>query len=109
MKWVLIIGGIVVGLVGVILAIGWMLPPGHVVTRTVVFKHSRMDVWNVITDRAHAPEWRTGLKSVEDLPPVEGRKRFRETGTDSKVVDFEIVAEAEGSTLVTRIVSDLPY
>ncbi|MGH7459687.1 MAG: SRPBCC family protein [Longimicrobiales bacterium] len=109
MKWLLLIVGALVVLVGVIALIGVLLPQSHVAVITRPYRASPEQVWRTITDVESFANWRPGLQSAERLPSAAGRERWREkTGHDSLTI--EIVEAAAPRRLVTRIADEgLPF
>ena len=104
-----IAGGVVAALLAYVLIAGSVVARGHVTSVRIVLKRPPAEVFAVISDRAAQTQWRADLKSVEILPPQDGRVVFRET-TRMGPVRY-VVDEAEaGRRLVTRILDeDLGY
>jgi uncharacterized protein YndB with AHSA1/START domain len=104
-KIALIVFAALVVLVLLLVVVGLFLPRNHVASRSAVFDAPPERIWAVLTDVSKGPEWRTGLKSVEALPPLDGRRRYRETsgfGTVTYVVEEERAPER----LVGRIADE---
>jgi uncharacterized membrane protein len=109
MKILFIIGGAFVALVAVVLLIAAMLPSKHVASREITLRRPPADVYAVVRDVASAPSWRTDLKGIEMLEPVEGRQRFRENSSNG-IITYEVVEDIPNEKLVTAIVDrDLGY
>ena len=89
-------------LVGLIAAVGYMLPKGHRASRTVVYTAPPAAVFAAITDFAKLPEWRTGITSVELLSDDGRGARFREHGKDG-VIAYRVERREPDLKLVTRI------
>jgi uncharacterized membrane protein len=105
----LIIVGAFVALVGMVLLIGAMLPSKHVASREITLRRNPAEVYAVVRDFGSAPTWRTDLKAIEMLEPVDGRQRFRENSSNG-LITYELVEELPNEKLVTRIVDrDLGY
>ena len=110
MQWV--IGAVVVLLVlaGVILLTGFLLPVKHCAS---VSRHLGVDsgrVWALINDFAAYPAWRSTIKSVEPLPEVDGRARWRERDARGEAIAYVTVETVPGQRLVRAIENrDLPY
>jgi hypothetical protein len=93
----------------VVLLIGAFLPRAHVASREMFLHCSPPDVYGVVRDFASAPTWRTDVKAVELLEPVDGHVRFREDSSNGRIT-YELVEDAANEKLVTRIVDrDLGY
>ncbi len=52
LKWILIGGAVLAGLVGVVAIIGTLLPKGHVASRSVRLRTARSTVWQLISNFA---------------------------------------------------------
>ena len=98
---VIIVGGLV-AVIGVIVAIGYLLPQGHVATRERTYRASPDVVFTAITTPASYPEWRSGVKKVEMLPAVGGKTAFRESGSDGDIT-FVIDEAVPAKRVVNRI------
>ena len=109
MKILLILGGAFVALIALVFVVGALLPRKHVASREIVVPKAPDEVYSVIRDFAAAPSWRTDLKAIEMLEPVEGRLRFRENSSNG-IITYEVVHDRPNEELVTRIVDrDLGY
>lgn len=92
----------VAGLAGVMAAAGWMLPVGHVASRSALVPHAPALVFARIADVAAYPSWWSEVTEVDVLPPADGRPRFREHMSSGAVV-FEIVEATPPVRFVSRI------
>ena len=103
MKFVLIILGFLVGVVGIVAIIGALLPRDHVASMTVTVVAPPLRVWTTITDVGNHPTWRPELKSVEVVSrsPLSW-KEVSGTGTMTLVAD-EL---RPPSRMVARITDD---
>lgn len=107
MRWVLWIGGGIVGLAGVVALVGAMLPVRHTASRRAKFRASPDALYAVI---AGPPDWRTGVKNFGVLPEANGRRQWWEEDTHRNKVTFEEVEARPGARLVTRIADrGLPF
>jgi uncharacterized protein YndB with AHSA1/START domain len=96
-------------LVAGVAVVGWMLPKGHRASRTVVVHAPPDAVFTLITDFAHAPDWRSGVKGVTDIRGQGLGMEFREVG-DQGAILFRVEAWEPGRRFVTRIADpSLPY
>ena len=105
MKIALIVVGALVVLVVVLVVVGLFIPRDHVASRSAVFDAPPERIWAILTDTAKAPEWRTGLKSVEALPPLDGKRRYREV-TGFGPVTYVVEEERAPERLVGRIADE---
>jgi hypothetical protein len=107
MKWVLWILGGVVALVGIVAAIGAMLPVRHHATRRARYKVAPDALYAVL---AGPPDWRTGVKSFGELPEQDGRKRWWEEDAHRQKITFELMEARPAERLQVRIADrNLPF
>lgn len=110
MKWVLIVAGVLVGLVVLVAFIGWLLPKGHVATRTMRFKKPTGEVWQVITSYADQPTWRKDLAKVERLPDHDGHVVWNEIRSNGERMPLETIESVAEKRLVRKIADPkLPF
>ena len=79
MKWILRILVIIVVLIAVIFAIGYILPAHTTHTRTIALKQSPEKVFAVLADVPNMPKWNRNMEKVEVLVPVDGKETTRQT------------------------------
>lgn len=109
MKWILIVVGIIAGLIALVAVIGALMPKGHTASRSTVINQSPEVLWQTMTDCAAFPAWRTDVKAVEVLPDRDGRKVWREDGTNGRMT-LEAIEASPPSRLVLKIADpDLPF
>jgi uncharacterized protein YndB with AHSA1/START domain len=110
MKWVLIILGGIVVLVGLLAAIGAMLPKGHVTARTTRYNQPPEKIWAAITGVEEFASWRPDVKSVERLPDKNGKPAWKENWTNGTVLPIEVDEWDPPRLMVTRIAdASLPF
>lgn len=102
MKIALYVAGGLVALVLIVVAIGSMLPVGHVASSERTVAASPEVVFALISTPAEFPKWRSDVKSVDILPPVDGKPRFRENGSNGAIL-MEVTEQVPPRKLVTRI------
>jgi hypothetical protein len=110
MKITLIILAGVVALLLLVAVVGALLPRAHEATRSATFqKKSPRELYAVVRDFAAQPSWRTGLKSVELLPALDGQVRYREQSRHG-AINYVVLEDAPGEKLVVKIADEnLPY
>jgi uncharacterized protein YndB with AHSA1/START domain len=109
LKLLLIVVVVLIAIVAVIAVVGALLPQDHFASRSARFAQPPEVVFDVIRDVGAAANWRTDLRRVEMLPPVDGRARFREE-SGSGSLTMEIVEAARPMRMVTRIADpDQPF
>ena len=104
MKWVLIAGAALAGLVLVTAIVGAMLPREHRATSTIVLKQPIDSLWSVIRDLAGATSWWPALTLSERLPDVGGKERWHQKGGGFDMIS-EITESAPPTRMTTLIVS----
>ena len=109
MRWVLLIAGLLVAVVLIVCAIGYMLPKSHVASASARFAASPDSLWTSLTDVAAFPKWRPALARVELLPDENGQRGWRELGNHDAVT-YRVVESVPPRRLVTRIADkNLPF
>lgn len=109
LRWAIAFAIGLIGAAGIVALIGWMLPVKHAASRTVTLNAPPAQVFDLISDFAHAAEWRTGVTRVEMLPDDGKGPLFRE---HSSMGPMLMRAEAidRPTRLVTRIADPaLPF
>lgn len=109
MRWVLGIVGLLVILVLIVCAIGYLLPKSHVASVSARFAARPDSIWASLTDVPAFPKWRPGLLRVEVLPDDNGQRGWREIGKHDTVT-YRVIESVPPRRLVTRIADqNLPY
>jgi hypothetical protein len=93
---------ILLGLVVLLVVIGYALPKRHVAARAIVLRQNPADVFALISDFKNGASWRSGLQQVEMLPDREGHTRFRERSKNGALT-FEVVEWNPAQRMVTQI------
>jgi uncharacterized protein YndB with AHSA1/START domain len=109
MKWLLIVGGVVVGLIALVAIIGALLPRGHTASKSTVINKPPEVLWQAMTDSAAFPQWRSDVTKVEILPDRNGHKVWCEDGKNGKMT-LETIESDPPILLVLKIADpDLPF
>jgi hypothetical protein len=109
MRIALVVVAALIVLVAGVAVVGWMLPKGHRASRTVLVHAPTDVVFALITDVAHATDWRSGVKGVTDIRGQGLGMEFREVG-DQGTIAYRVEAWEPGRRFVTRIADpSLPY
>jgi uncharacterized protein YndB with AHSA1/START domain len=109
MKITLIVVGVLTLLVVIVVGVGYMLPQKHTASREQTYASDPAKVFEAITTPAKYTEWRSGVKSVELLPDHDGRRRFREVGSDGTIT-FVFEELSSPRRVVSRIADEsLPF
>jgi hypothetical protein len=107
MKWVLLILGALVLVIGLAAIAGAMLPLRHRATRRARFRVSPGALYAVL---AGPPDWRTGVKNYGVLSEAPGPRRWWEEDSHHQKVTFEQVDARPGERLQVRIAqAGLPF
>lgn len=85
-----------------IVAIGYLLPKGHVAARAISLRRQPADVFALISDFKDEPSWRSDVQQVEMLPERDGHTRFIEKSKNG-TMPFEVEESAPPLRMVTRI------
>jgi hypothetical protein len=87
-----------------------LLPRAHEATRSARFrKSSPRELYAIVRDFAAQPSWRTGLKSVELLPAVDGQVRYCEQSRHG-AINYVVLEDVPGEKLVVKIADEnLPF
>jgi hypothetical protein len=107
MKWLLIVAGVLVVIVGAVAAVGAMLPQKHVASRTAQLSLGPDSLWTILTDVAAYPSWRSDVDSVERLSTSD--LKWREVSGSDRIT-YEATTLDAPSHLVTHIADKgLPF
>lgn len=110
MKIALIVIAVLVGLVLLLVVVGFLLPQGHVAKRELHVKRSPQEVWAVVSDFATWPTWWSHLQQTEKLPDVNGHAQWREKMKDGMTMTLETIEWTPPIRWVRRITNkDLPF
>lgn len=96
---------VLVGLVDIVLLIGYRLPQDHVASRTLTSKQPPQAVWAVISDHADEPNWRPDLKKVEHMWDARRMEIWRETYSNGDTLSFA-TAEFQPPQRMVRVITD---
>src|SRR5262245_21585341 len=103
MKWVWIIGGSLVLIVGLAALIGALLPQNHRATRRARFRQPPEALYAII---AGAPEWRSGVKASGKLPDG----KWWEEDSHGRKITYELIEDRPPTRRITRIADrSLPF
>lgn len=102
--WIAI--GIVVGFLCFVLLLGAITPREHSATCKLALRAAPGQVWQLITDWQHLPQWRKELRSVEALDGGDGWVEVSKFGR----MPMRIEQQEQERLLVLRIADDqLPF
>jgi len=109
LKWVLIVGGGLILLVAVLMLVGSFLPREHRATCRATFRAKAEALFALLSDFDAHPSWRSGVKSVRHVDPIDGKPAFVEESKHGPV-RYAIERSEPPRRLVLRIADDsLPY
>ncbi len=105
LKWILIVGGLLVAAALIVVLIGWMLPRDHVATSAVVLRQPPDSVWPVIRDFARYPDWWPQVKTSARVADVDGREAWSQQVGPGGPLVTAVVEETPPTRAVTAIVA----
>jgi uncharacterized protein YndB with AHSA1/START domain len=110
MKWLLVVLGVIVVLIGTVAMIGMTLPEEHSASRAAIYDKPPDEVWRAITDFDSYPAWRPEVKKVDLLSGENGLPAWRETDSHGNSVPYQ-VTELNAPANLTAVISDpkLPF
>ena len=85
MRWILFVTIGLVAIVAIVVVVGYLLPKGHVATRSATFAAAPEAIWAAITDIDKFPSWRADVKAIERLPDRNGRMTWVENGSSGRI------------------------
>jgi Polyketide cyclase / dehydrase and lipid transport len=110
--WTLVwlIGGVLLVFVGVVFAVGALLPRDHVVSGATIVARPPAAVWPMIRDASKAGSWRTSLIKVDGLEGPQGAPSKWTEHYKGQSIPLVVEESVERRTLVTRIADDsMPF
>jgi hypothetical protein len=81
MRWILVVGVAVVGVVLVVVIGGLLLPKEHTARSYATINAPPESVWRALTDVEAFPAWRSDVARVEMLAPSNGRSHGERSGS----------------------------
>lgn len=108
-KWILIALAIPVGLLLLAVIVGLFIPKAHRATRTVKYHQSPEVVWEVISDFASHPSWRSDVKQMQRLKDRQGLPVWREVHTRGDAITMAVIESDPPHRMVTRIVDNRQF
>lgn len=106
MKWILIVGGVLVALVVLMLVVGVLLPREHVAASVIELRQPRDSVWRAVRDFGATPTWWTEVKTSVRSDDAQGRERWQQDLKNGFAMPLVITEEVPPARLVTTI--DVP-
>jgi len=102
MKWVLIVVGGIVGLIGLMALVGAFVSRDHRATSTISLRQSPDSVWKVVRDLGNITSWWPAMQKAERLPDRNGHEVWRQkmSGFDVPIIVLE---SSPPRKLVTQI------
>lgn len=107
MRIVLIVVASVIVLVLAVVAIGWLLPMRHVVSRSATYRATPELLFSLI---AGPQDWRPDVQRSEAVPDAGGRELMRETSRGGETITYEVLDRTPPTSIKRRIATkNLPY
>jgi len=105
-KWILVVGGVLVGLILLLTLVGLALPREHKVASRIPLRQPPESVYAVIRDLGAIPTWWPSVKQVSRRNDPQGREIWDETMGDGFEMGLEVTTAEPPSLLKTLIVGD---
>jgi hypothetical protein len=102
MRWALVVILVLVLLVGVVVAVGAMLPQSHIASVRATYAKPPEVVYGMVSDVGSAPSWRPEVERVEILSGPDEPLRWRETGS-FRVITFSQQAAEPPARFIAHI------
>jgi ribosome-associated toxin RatA of RatAB toxin-antitoxin module len=102
MKWLLWTALGLIGLVGVVACIGWLLPVGHEASRSEEFSKPPDVVYALVADVKNYPQWWKDTTQVDMLVDEANRTTFRQHTSTGPIV-MTVTERVPPSRFVTKI------
>jgi hypothetical protein len=103
---VIVVAGVVLPVLAVVV-VGWLLPKGHVVSRSASYQTKPDRLFSLITG---PQDWRSDVLRCETVPDANGRELMRETMHDGESISYELLDRVPPTSIKRRIATDnLPY
>ena len=104
-RWMFILGGVILGLPLLAYVAGLFIPRDHVASSSIVLDKTPDAVWALVSDFAQSAKWRADITKVRMDPPVDGKVRFTESGTQGDV-QFEVISQQPPFRQSVRVVDE---
>jgi hypothetical protein len=108
-KWILTVGGVLVGLILLITLVGLALPREHRASSHIRLRQPPESVFAVIRDVGAIPTWWPSVKRVSRRDDPQGREIWDETMEDGFEMGLEVATAEPPRLLKTLIVGDAPF
>lgn len=95
--------------IGLVTAVGAILPTDHVAATRAVYPVPPSDVWEAVADVETTPDWRSDIDRVEVLSSNGRASRWRESGPQGTTTYETIESEPPRKRIVRIADPDLPY
>ena len=110
MKWMAVILGGLIGLLGLMALLGYFMPREHVASRKARYKQKPDAIWPLIADPEGLPGWRTDVVGVEMLAEQNGHAMWKEKWRNGTVLLMERTEFVAQTRVQTRIANtDLAF
>jgi hypothetical protein len=94
-------------IIAIPIAVGFLLPKRHIVTRSAFIAQPCADVFKLISG---PPVWRDDVSGWKELPPTDGLYTWNETTKNGDMITYQRMRSEPPRLFVTRIADpSLPY
>ena len=102
MKWLIRLVGALAAAIGLVAAVGWMLPVNHEAARSADFPKPAEDVYALVSNVRDYPAWWPDISRVDMLADDPGKTTFREHMSDGPIV-MTVIERNSPARFVTKI------
>ncbi|MEO8435864.1 MAG: SRPBCC family protein [Pyrinomonadaceae bacterium] len=108
-KWLIRVALILLLLIVGVVAVGFMIPADHRVSRMLQTKQSPQTIWDVINDHDNEPKWRHDVASVQSLGERNGKPVWKESYKDGNTLELATTESKPPTRMVREIAEQGPF
>ena len=108
-KWLIRVALVLLLLIVGVVAVGFMIPVEHRVSRTLQTKQSPQVIWDTINDHDNEPKWRTDVASVQSVGERNDKPVWKENYKDGNSVELATTESKPPTRMVREIAEEGPF
>jgi hypothetical protein len=108
-KWLIRVALILLLLIVGVVAVGFMIPADHRVSRVLQTKQSPQVIWDTLNDHPNEPKWRNDLASVHNLGERNGKPLWKENYKDGNTLELATTESRPPTRMVREIAEQGPF